>query len=36
MKLSGAASPQNNAVINVAVPEFYISDRGAKDKDMGF
>ena len=33
MKLSGAANPRTNDVIDVAVPEFYISDRGVKVKN---
>ena len=34
-KLSGAVSPQTNDV-DIAVPEFYISDRRVKVKDKGF
>ena len=34
--MSGAASPETNDVVYIAVPEFYISDRGAKVKDTGF
>ena len=33
MKLSGAASPQSSYVVDVDIPEFYISDSWAKVKD---
>ena len=35
MKLSGAASPQTNDIVDIAEPEFYCSDHRAKVKDTG-